>query len=81
MASLRQFGDETYREKLASGSEAADALFDEADVIVRKYKDVLGEKAEYYEDRGAALRGEAARGGRAGWYSCAQRLLRRCASA
>ena len=50
VASLRQFGDETYREKLASGSEAADALFDEADVIVRKYKDVLGEKAEYYED-------------------------------
>ena len=47
-ASLRQFGGETYRDKLASGSEAVDALFKETDVIMRKYKDVLGEKAEYY---------------------------------
>ena len=49
VASLRQFGDETYRDKLASSSEAVSALFEETDVTMRKYKDVLGEKAEYYE--------------------------------
>ena len=48
-ASLRQFGGETYRNKLASSSEAVSALFEETDVTMRKYKDVLGEKAEYYE--------------------------------
>ena len=48
-ASLRQFGGETYRNKLASSSEAVSALFEETDVLMRKYKNVLGEMAEYYE--------------------------------
>ena len=48
-ASLRQFGGETYRNKLASSSEAVSALFEETDVLMRKYKNILGEMAEYYE--------------------------------